>query len=194
MFRVFKCFTSEPAKYFDKTKDLLFIWWLTVCLLIATLLSCEQTPPHKKITKVNYDSVVVGLLQKVGDLTDQLKLIDHEEFISVYNDPLVYFDDASRFVADNNHSFQEKAIAIFSMRNLPLKKYIEFCTHCKELSDQKIIEQSLFEIATSASFEESSPIIKNWNNEDVKKFLNSVYTDKNITGKYKDYIKELTSK
>ncbi len=170
-----------------------FLFGIAFCLFVTTFLSCGQSPITKTVPKLNYDSTVVSLLQKVGDLTDELKLIEHDEFMTVYNNPLDYFEDASGFIANKDHLFQEKAIAIFSMRNLPIKKYIGFCAGCKELYDQKRLEQPLFEIATSANFGEPSPIIKNSDDDEVKKFLGLVYTDSAISEKYKAYLKELAS-
>ncbi len=148
-----------------------------------------------KDNSVLFNDRILKTENTVVDLTAASDLLNVKLFITVFTNPEPYIPDVTGFIADSKYSKQEKCIAIYSMAELDVNKYVEFANEGYHLFKNGKIEEDLLGqiIGTEEGILIYPCLVKNYENKKVRDLLTLIKNDKLLSGNLKQNIEYLLS-
>jgi len=147
-----------------------------------------------KQQKMNFKETIDTIEKRVVDLTAAVDLFNVKEFINLFESPELYKSDALNFLSTDSNSTQQKMIAIYAMQKLPANEYINFFIRMTSMYlNDSLADDYLLLLVIAADFSSGSPIIRNYDNNEVVIALNKIKSDRKTSDNLKKWIDKILS-
>jgi len=143
--------------------------------------------------KVRYDTTILLIEKKASNNVSWDELFEIKEFVNLYEHSVFYTVDAINFLKQKEFTAIQKRICINTMQRSNLEDYIRFCKECKFLYDSNSISEDILKWVIIPNFSKTHVIVRNYENEAVKKFLNDIRNDSKISAELKRDVKNILS-
>lgn len=107
----------------------------------------------------------------IVDLTWSKGLFNYDFFREVYADPTLYAEVALKALESSNISEQEQLIITFSMQNLALNDYMQFCGKLLILFENKKVSNKVMRFAIFPTYDWNTKLADYYEDTDVNRFL-----------------------
>lgn len=164
-----------------KTSDLQLFLPLGAIIFINCNNTRWQHSAMANDTTISFNDRVTKTRQFVTDLTDPSAVFETPDFVTVYENPLAYKEDAIKYLAEQGHTEDEKCIAIYSMTKLELDDYIEFAEQCYTLFRKRQISEDLLASTIIYPFTNKQNFQTHRHNAGVKKLIDKIKKDETIS-------------
>jgi hypothetical protein len=166
--------------------------------------ACSTTPTKRNpkenktlvdtnLLKVNFDTTILLIDRKCEKCESWDALFYFKDFNNIYEHGTLYLADALSFLSNERYNDKQKKICICSMQRAALKDYIEIVNKCKKLFDEGKMPEDILAWAVAPNFSNKYLIVRNYNDDSVKKLLNKIYLDKKTSQQLKETIEEILS-
>jgi len=176
--------------------------YLILFLLFEMNIGCSSAGDKKPSLKsqymnsqerLNYDSTILATMKEVVDLTSSSSVFGVKGFIAIYENPLLYQNDAIIFLSKEKNTEEEKTIAVFTMQKSDLEDYMIFFKKAVGLFNEgKITERVLSEVISS-SVNKRYIIIKNYRDKSISEVLNELKGNEKVSPELKGRIENILS-
>lgn len=145
----------------------------------------------RKFRTVGYDSTILLIEKKVVNIVSWNGLFNIREFMTLYENSSYYLDSAINFLRRKEFSDAQKKIGINSMQRSELEDYIRLCVECKSLYDAGMMSEDILKWVINPNFSNRYIIVRNYENAEVIKLLDSISNDPNVSNEFKRNIENI---
>ncbi len=161
---------------------------ISVCCLIANSIYAVQTNNNQSERNLDFERRINTIHSKVVDLTDIFVLHNVKEFNEVYLAPTKFEATALSYI-QSKVSFENKIIAVCSMTQLPMNKYIGILNSYFELFKKNKIDEQLLYRCFFNEFDVNYRLAKAYKNPSVRLLLTKMLNDKVLSKEFKKDVK-----